>query len=181
MIAVFLADGFEEIEALAVVDILRRANLDVAIVGVGGPMPKPPVGAHQIQVMFDIHEEELDVTELDAVILPGGMPGTLNLEKSKIVQSALRYAMDNRLPVGAICAAPSILGHAGYLQGKRATCYPGFETAMTGAIPMDGVVTDSKITTGCGPGVAIDFALELVRILASAEKADEIRRGMQCR
>lgn len=181
MIAVFLANGFEEIEALAVVDVLRRAGLDVAMVGVGGPMPSDPIGAHHIQVKMDVHEEELDVCNIDAVILPGGMPGTLNLEKSDVVQNALSYAMENRLPVGAICAAPSILGHAGYLQGKRATCYPGFESALTGAIPMDGVVTDGNITTACGPGVAIDFALELVRVLVCAEKADEIRSAMQCR
>ena len=181
MIAVFLANGFEEIEALAVVDILRRAGLDVAMVGVGGPAPADPVGAHNIRVAMDLHEEELDVTELDAVVLPGGMPGTLNLEKSNVVQSALCYAMEHDLPVGAICAAPSILGHAGYLQGKRATCYPGFEAALTGAIPVNGVVTDGNVTTGCGPGVALDFALELVRVLASDEKAEDIRRGMQCR
>lgn len=179
MIAVFLANGFEEIEALAVVDILRRANLDVATIGVG---ENTAVGAHQIPVIVDLSENELNLSDLDAIILPGGMPGTLNLEKSEIVQEALRYAMDNNLHVGAICAAPSILGHAGYLQGKKATCYPGFEAELTGAILVDdGVVTDGNITTGCGPGVAIDFALELVRVLVSAEKADEIRRGMQCR
>ena len=179
MIAVFLANGFEEIEALAVVDILRRANLDVATIGIG---ESTAVGAHQIPVIVDISENELNLSDLDAIILPGGMPGTLNLEKSEIVQEALRYAMDNNLHVGAICAAPSILGHAGYLQGKKATCYPGFETELTGAILVnDGVVTDGNITTGCGPGVAIDFALELVRVLVSAEKAEEIRRGMQCR
>lgn len=182
MIAVFLANGFEEIEALAVVDILRRADLNVAMIGVGGAVPSNPVGAHQIQVMFDLHEEELGITELDAVILPGGMPGTLNLENSNVVQEALRHAMEHNLPVGAICAAPSILGHAGYLQGKKATCYPGFESELTGAIVTDdAVVTDGNITTACGPGVAVEFALELVRVLVSAEKADDIRRGMQCR
>lgn len=181
MIAVFLADGFEEIEALAVVDVLRRADLDVAIVGVDETTPGDPIGAHNIQVKVDIHEVDLDILELEAVVLPGGMPGTLNLEKSGIVMAAVRHAMERNLPVGAICAAPSILGHAGYLNGKRATCYPGFEASMTGAIPMDGVVTDGNVTTGCGPGVAIDFALELVRVLVSEQKAEEIRRGMQCR
>ncbi|MBE6806440.1 MAG: DJ-1/PfpI family protein [Ruminococcaceae bacterium] len=180
MIAVFLADGFEEIEALAVVDILRRANLDVKTITVDTVMP---VGAHEINVLCELLDEELeDLSDITAVVLPGGMPGTLNLEQSDIVQDALRYAMEHNLPIGAICAAPSILGHAGYLQGKKATCYPGFESELTGAILVeDSIVTDGNITTGCGPGVAIDFALELVRVLASAEKAEEIRRGMQCR
>lgn len=180
MIAVFLADGFEEIEALAVVDILRRANLDVKTITVDTVMP---VGAHEINVLCELLDEELeDLSDITAVVLPGGMPGTLNLEQSDIVQDALRYAMEHNLPIGAICAAPSILGHAGYLQGKKATCYPGFESELTGAILVeDSVVTDGNVTTGCGPGVAVEFALELVRVLVSAEKADDIRRGMQCR
>ena len=179
MIAVFLAEGYEEIEALAVVDVLRRGGLDVAIVGVGDTAP---MGAHNIKVQADIHVDQLNLSDLDAVILPGGMPGTLNLEKSNAVQNALCYAVENNLHIGAICAAPSILGHAGYLQGKKATCYPGFEPELTGAIPVaEGVVTDGTVTTGCGPGVAVDFALELVRVLVSAEKADDIRRGMRCR
>lgn len=178
MIAVFLANGFEEIEALATVDILRRADLDVVTVGVG---ESAPCGAHQITVKADISENQLDFAAIEAVVLPGGMPGTRNLEHAAIVQKALRYAMDNALPVAAICAAPSILGHAGYLQGIKATCYPGFESELTGAIPAEGVVTDGTITTGCGPGVAVEFALELVRVLHSAEKAEQVRRGMQCR
>lgn len=178
MIAVFLANGFEEIEALAVVDILRRAELNVAIVGVGVNMP---MGAHNIRVMTDVFQDDLILSDLDAVVLPGGMPGTLKLEQSAVVQDALRYAVENGLPIGAICAAPSILGHLGYLKGLRATCYPGFEKDLTDAIVVDGVVTDGNITTGCGPGVAVDFALELVKRLVSTEKADEIRKGMQCR
>lgn len=179
MIAVFLADGFEEIEALAVVDILRRSGLNVATIGVGESAPE---GAHKMKIQADIHEEQLNISTLNAVVLPGGMPGTLNLEQSAVVQDALRYAMEHNLHIGAICAAPSILGHAGYLQGKKATCYPGFESELTGAISVkDSVITDGNITTGCGPGVAIDFALELVRVLVSTEKADEIWRTMQCR
>lgn len=179
MISVFLANGFEEIEALAVVDVLRRAGVEVVTVGVGG---KTPEGAHDIAVCADMAEQETTLHQMRGMILPGGMPGTLNLEKSPIVQEALRYAMEHDLPVGAICAAPSILGHAGYLQGKKATCYPGFKSELPGAILVDdAVVTDGNITTACGPGVAIDFALELVRVLVSAEKADEIRSAMQCR
>ena len=179
MIPVFLANGFEEIEALATVDILRRAGLNVVTVGVG---IHAPVGAHNIPVTADITEEQLVITDCEAVILPGGMPGTLNLEKSTVVQDALSYAMDKSLPVAAICAAPSILGHAGYLVGKNATCYPGFETELMGAtLVSEGVVTDGTITTANGAGVAVDFALELVRRLVSEETAEDIRRGIQCR
>lgn len=179
MISVFLANGFEEIEALAVVDVLRRANVEVVTVGVGTAVS---CGAHGMSVCADIAETDLDLSKIKGVVLPGGMPGALNLEKSAVVMDALRHAVDHNLLVGAICAAPSILGRAGYLQGKKATCYPGFESELTGAILVDdAVLTDGNITTACGPGVAIDFALELVRVLVSAEKAEEIRREMQCR
>ena len=178
MIAVFLANGFEEIEALATVDILRRAHLDVKTIGVGASVV---VGAHDIAVTADLAEQDLSLENIEAVILPGGMPGTLNLEKSDVVQAAVPYAMEHNLPVAAICAAPSILGHGGYLQGKKATCYPGFESELCGATLCDGVVTDGNIITACGAGVAVDFALELVRLLVSSEEADSIRRGIQCR
>ncbi len=179
MIAVFLADGFEEIEALATVDILRRADLPVVTVGVA---TATPTGAHGMTIHADMEEEKLTLEALEAVILPGGMPGTLHLEQSVTVQRALRYAYDNALPMGAICAAPSILGHAGYLRGLRATCYPGFEDALDGAIlSADAVVTDGLFTTAAGAGVAVDFALELVARLVSTEKAIEIKRSIQCR
>ena len=142
MIAVFLANGFEEIEALAAVDLLRRAGLDVVTVGVG---TNKPVGAHNIPVTADITEEQLDFAALTAVVLPGGMPGTLNLEKSAVVQKALSVVAEKQLPIGAICAAPSILGHAGLLRGLHATCYPGFEEALNGAeYEEGGVVTDGE-------------------------------------
>ena len=178
MVVVFLADGFEEIEALATVDILRRADLCVTTVGVDNAVP---VGTHNIAVKADIMEEELSLATVEAVILPGGLPGTHNLEKSAVVQQAVSYAIEHNLPVAAICAAPSILGHSGYLQGKKATCYPGFEAELSGAILCDGVVTDGNITTACGAGVAVDFALELVRRLVSVDMAESIRRGIQCR
>lgn len=179
MIAVFLANGFEEIEALAAVDLLRRAGLEVVTVGVG---TDKPVGAHNIPVTADLAEEQLDFAALTAVVLPGGMPGTLNLEKSAVVQKALSVVAEKQLPIGAICAAPSILGHAGLLRGLHATCYPGFEEALNGAeYEEGGVVTDGNVTTAAGAGVAVDFALELVRRLASVKVAEEIRRGIQCR
>lgn len=178
MVVVFLADGFEEIEALATVDILRRAGLTVKTVGVGTDVP---VGTHDIAVTADMQEQDLQMESIRAVVLPGGMPGTLNLERSAVVQQAITYAMDRNLPVAAICAAPSILGHRGFLQNVRATCYPGFEADLNGAILCDGVVTDKNIITACGAGVAIDFALELVRVIVSEDTAESIRRGIQCR
>lgn len=178
MIPVFLANGFEEIEALATVDILRRAGVKVVTVGVGD---KTPVGAHGMAVCADLAENELELADIDGVVLPGGMPGTSNLEASAMVQEAVSYAAEHGLLLAAICAAPSILGHGGYLRGKKATCYPGFEQELADAIVLNGgVVTDGNIITASGAGVAVDFALELVRYLVSADKADEIRRGIQC-
>lgn len=178
MIPVFLANGFEEIEALATVDILRRAGIEVVTVGVGGKMP---VGAHGIAVCADITENELVLDGIDGIVLPGGMPGTLNLEASAVVQEAVAYAAERGLMMAAICAAPSVLGHGGYLRGKRATCYPGFESELTEAVICDGgVVADGNVITASGAGVAVDFALALVRYLVSDEAADAIYGGIQC-
>lgn len=179
MIYVFLANGFEEIEALAVVDILRRAELDVKTVGVGGKMIK---GAHGITVESDIEQKEITTDEIESIVLPGGMPGTLNLENSPIVQSCLDYCIENDLYVCAICAAPSILGHAGYLSGKKAVCFPGFEGELKNAEVTNALVeTDGKIITAKGPGAAVEFALEIVRRLVSEKKADKIKVSLQCR
>ena len=178
MIPVFLANGFEEIEALATVDLLRRAGVEVVTVGVGS---KTPVGAHNIAVSADIGEDELTFDSIDGVVLPGGMPGTTNLEVSAVVQSAVAYAAERGMLVAAICAAPSILGHGGYLRGKKATCYPGFEDALLEAIVCrGGVVVDGNFITASGAGVAVDFALELVRYLVSDEVSKAIRGGIQC-
>lgn len=179
MIPVFLANGFEEIEALATVDILRRAGVEVVTVGVGSKMP---VGAHGIAVCADIAENELDLTCMDGVVLPGGMPGTTNLEASAVVQEAVAYAAQRGSLLSAICAAPSILGHCGLLKGKKATCYPGFENELKEAVVTnDGVVVDGNVITASGAGVAVDFALALVEHLVSREAAEAIRGGIQCR
>ena len=160
-------------------DILRRADVHVVTVGVG---TKEPIGAHGIAVCADIAEDELDFYAMEGLVLPGGMPGTTNLEASSVVQTAIGLAAERNLLIAAICAAPSILGHAGYLRGRKATCYPGFEQELSGATLCEkGVVTDGNIITASGAGVAVDFALELVRILVSAEEAESIRRGIQCR
>lgn len=179
MIYVFLADGFEEIEALATVDVLRRADLQVQTVGVGDTAIR---GAHGMIVNADVSECDVRFDDMTAMVLPGGMPGTLNLEASQTVQTAIKIAVDNRLPIGAICAAPSILGHLDLLRGVKATCYPGFEEDLHGAVmAQESVVTDGLFTTAAGAGVAIDFALELVSRLSSQEAAQTIREAMQCR
>ena len=179
MVYMFLAEGFEEVEALTPLDMLRRAQVSVSTVGVNGDYIR---GAHDIVVKADITPSQVDFDDMTAVILPGGMPGTLNLERSDDVQRTLAYAMQNDLTVAAICAAPSILGHTGYLKGRKATCYPGFEEDLVGArIKDEPVVWDGNILTAKGAGVALDFALELVARLASEDKSAEIRGAIQCR
>lgn len=178
MIYVFLADGFEELEALAPVDILRRGGLNVKTVGVGG---KTVCGAHKIPVVCDITEEETVTDGLEGIILPGGMPGTLNLEKSECVQRFIDFAAKNGLYIGAICAAPSILGHRGLLKGKKATCFPGFEKDLDSSEFTDlPVVTDGKITTACGAGAAFDFGFRLLSELTdNKEGADALKKSMK--
>ena len=178
MLYMFLADGFEEVEALCPLDLLRRAGLDTKTVGVGG---KSITGAHGITVVADMTENELDDTAPTAVILPGGMPGTTNLDASPVVHRALDDAKKSNALISAICAAPMILGKRGDLRGKKAVCYPGFEKYLDGAeVPgMDvTVVTDGKLITARGMGVAPEFGLALVAALCSPEKADELRRAV---
>ncbi len=178
MIYCFLADGFEEVEALAAVDMIRRAGVELKTVGVGS---KLICGAHNIKVECDCTEDEIVFNEsLEAVILPGGMPGTVNLENSAIVQKAIDFALESDKFLCAICAAPSILGHRGILCGKEAIAYPGFEKELEGAIISDKhVVRDGKIITAKGAGVAVDFGLEIVSAVVSSEKSDEIRKAIQ--
>ncbi len=179
MVYLFLADGFEEVEALTPLDMLRRAEIPVCTVGIGKEDVR---GAHDIIVKADCLSSDILFNDMTAVILPGGMPGTLNLERSDDVQCAIAYAMENDLTVAAICAAPSILGHAGYLNGRKAVCFPGFEKDLLGAVVGDeSFVWDGNILTAKGAGVALDFGLELVARLASREKSEEIRGAIQCR
>lgn len=180
MIYCFLANGFEEVEALAPVDMLKRAKKEVKTVGVSGEFVS---GSHGITVKADILPEEVILDDsLEAIILPGGMPGTTNLEKSEFVQNAIDFAVKNEKYVCAICAAPSILGHKGILDGKEAIAFPGFEKDLTGAKISDKhVVLDGKIITAKGAGVAIDFGLEIVAQLCSKELSDEIRASIQCK
>lgn len=163
MIAVLLADGFEEIEALTPVDIFRREGLNVKTVGING---KIAVGAHKIPVVCDIISHEVPLDEVSMVVFPGGMPGSLNLDSAPFTDEIIRAVIKNGGHIAAICAAPLVLGRRGLLKGKRATSYPGFEGELVGAtVTGEDVVTDGNITTARGMEVALEFARELVRII----------------
>ena len=168
MVYVFLADGFEETEAIVPIDILRRGELDVATVGVTGQVV---TSSHGVPVVCDVLACEILPDETcEAVILPGGMPGTLNLEKSEKVKEFILWAIENEVVIGAICAAPSILGHMGLLKDKKATCYMGFEEQLYGAETLkEQVVKDGNIITACGAGAAFDFAFELLTAITKSE------------
>lgn len=172
MILILLCDGFEEIEALTPLDLLRRAGLTVKTVGVDS---KIAVGAHNIPVVCDLTPSEVCLDEVLAVILPGGMPGASNLDKSEFTDLVLNSVIKNGGRIGAICAAPFILGKRGLLNGKNATCYPGFEEYLDGAnVKSESVITDGNITTARGMGVALAFAKELVELICGKEKANEL-------
>ena len=178
MIYMFLADGFEEVEALCPLDILRRAGLEVTTVGVGG---KDMIsGAHGIVVQADIPDILYRDSAPDMIILPGGMPGSTNLDESKTVDAALKVAHKKGAYLCAICAAPLVLGKRGYLEGKRAVCYPGFEELLAGATIAEGetVVRDGNIITAKGMGVAFEFGLQLVRALKDDETAERIKASV---
>lgn len=178
MIYMFLADGFEEVEALCPLDILRRAGLDVTTVGIGG---KDIIqGAHGITVHADIPDIMYRDSSPDMLILPGGMPGSKNLDESRIVDAALRAASRKGAYLAAICAAPMVLGKRGYLDGKRAICYPGFEEHLIGAT-VDGSATvqrDGNIVTAKGMGAAFEFGLALVRVLKDDDTAEKIKSSV---
>lgn len=177
MVYVFLADGFEEIEAIAPVDILRRAGADVKIVGIGGKTIESKRG---VVVTADILDSEAKTDGLEMIVLPGGMPGASNLEKSKTVQDFINFCSKNNIYIGAICAAPYVLGKAGVLKGIKATCFPGFEKDLEGAlISKKSVEFDKNIITAKGAGAALDFALKLVAVLYGSEKAEKIRVEIQ--
>lgn len=179
MIYVYLANGFEETEAIAPIDMLRRAEKKVVTVGVGDNII---VSSHGVPVVADTIVQEAPLTdELEMIVLPGGMPGTLNLEKSDYVQAAIDFCMEKNLPIGAICAAPSILGHKGILNGKTAVCYEGFETQLEGAnIGSGAVAVDGNIITARGAGVAVQFGLALVEKAVSKAESDRLARAIMC-
>ena len=174
---VFLADGFEEIEGLTVVDVLRRAGAEVEMVSVMDR--KEITGAHGIKVEADRMIEEAG--EADLYVLPGGMPGTLHLKEHAGLCRLLNQAEKKEKHIAAICAAPSVLGAAGLLEGRHATCHPGFEEKLTGAITSeDAVVVDGNIITSRGMGTAIDFGLAIVDCLTDfdEEVVEHVKKGI---
>ena len=177
MVYLFLADGFEEIEALCVLDLLRRAKVDVKTVGVTGKIVN---GSHNIPVVCDVLENEINTNDsFDMIILPGGLPGSDNLHASKVVDAFIKEASKRDKFICAICAAPYILGVRGLLNEKKATCYPGFENKLEGAICQNtGVVRDGKIITARAMGSATDFALEIIEALLGKETREKIRASI---
>ena len=176
---VFLASGFEEIEALAPVDVMRRAGLDVTLVSVTDDFVVH--GAHGIPVVADALFANLDFADASLLFLPGGLPGATNLEAHEGLGKLLAAkAVDEGVIISAICAAPLVLGGLGLLAGKQATCYPGFEDTMVGATYTAAKVTcDGNIFTACGPGAAWDLGFAFVGHFCGFAKADELRKGMQ--
>jgi len=175
--SVFLADGFEEVEGLTVVDLLRRANVDVTMVSIKDD--KMITGAHGIAVMADACFDEMSFDEQDLLVLPGGMPGTTNLGAHKGLTDLLVAFHRAGKNVSAICAAPSVLGQLGILEGKKATSYPGFEEALKGAdVTMNPVEVAGNVVTSRGMGTAIPFALALIELLIDKETADGIKNAI---
>ena len=177
MIYIFLADGFEEIEALTPVDVFRRANLPTTTVSI--MKSRTVMGSHHIPVVADKLFAEVDLSDADLLLLPGGMPGTVNLESSDRVKNAVMSVAARGAYVCAICAAPRILGTLGLLDGKRAVCYPGNEKYLTGAILSDKTcVRDGNIITAKGAGASLEFGYAIVEAVCGEERADSLKKAM---
>ena len=176
-VALFLASGFVEVEALATVDILRRAQIPVVMVSVSDEIVI--TGAHAIRVVADTLFSETDFSDVEVLLLPGGMPGAAHLNDHDGLKRLIRKFNDRGNSIAAICAAPLVLGGMGLLQGRNATCYPGFEEQLTGAnVTGEKVVVDRNITTGRGPGLVFDFALKLVEQIAGTETREAVEKGL---
>lgn len=171
-----LADGFEEVEAITPIDFLRRAGIEVTVIGVSGTTV---TGSRQLKVVSDAKAADIDPETYDAVIVPGGMPGAEHIHASGTANGIIRHMMQAGKLVAAICAAPAVvLEPLGILSGKRVTCYPGFEEKLGQAIfSEERVVQDDNLITSRGPGTAAEFSLAIIAYLMSREKADEIHRG----
>jgi 4-methyl-5(b-hydroxyethyl)-thiazole monophosphate biosynthesis len=176
-IYVHLAEGFEEIEAITIIDVLRRAGLNVITVSITDN--NIVTGSHKIPVKADILFKDADYDNAEMILLPGGMPGAKNLSEHKGLNSQiLKFFKENR-PIGAICAAPMVLGKLDILKGKKAVCYPGYESYLNGATIINApVVHDGNVITGRGAGVALQFALEIVRFLKSDDSSLELKKAM---
>jgi 4-methyl-5(b-hydroxyethyl)-thiazole monophosphate biosynthesis len=174
---IFLAEGFEETEAIATIDVLCRGGLDVTSVSISGK--REVTGAHGISVIANQLFTETDFSRGAMLVLPGGMPGAANLNAHAGLKSLLKQYADEGKYVAAICAAPLVLGGLGLLQGKEATSYPGYEDTLTGATFIKNpVVKDGNILTSRGPGFALHFGLAIVEILQGKDKAHEVAKGL---
>ena len=174
----FLADGMEEVELLAVTDCLQRAKVETVLVSVMGR--KEVVSSHNVTIVADEQIEDVDVADADLLFLPGGMPGTTNLSNCALLIEMLKKHAAAGKRIAAICAAPSVLGMNGLLEGRHATCYPGFEEKLLGAKALpDAVVMDGNIITSRGMGTAISFGAALVSVLAGEETAEELLKSIQ--
>lgn len=173
MVYVLLGTGFEETEAIAPVDLLRRAGVDVLTVGLNG---KTVYGSHKIGIAADITVEEMDLNQLDMIVLPGGLGGVRSIRGCQKAMDAIRFARDHQKYIAAICAGPTILAGLGITEGKAAVCYPGCEEEMGNAqirsqLPC---VTDGRVITGASAGCAIPFGLALIKALKGAQEAQRI-------
>lgn len=177
-VLLYLADGFEEIEAMSVVDVLRRADIEIQTVSIMGK--KEVTGAHNITVIADSLYEDVTHAEVDMLVLPGGGQGMQNMDKHAGVKEQIIHTVEAGKWVAAICVAPTILGRLGILKGKKATCYPGYEEALQGAYisDHDNTIVDDMIITSRGPGLALDFALTIVKVLKGEQVANIIRQKM---
>lgn len=176
-IAVHLAEGFEEIEAISIIDVLRRADFEVTIVSVIDDLVI--TGSHSIKVTADKLFEEVDYSAIDMIVLPGGMPGAANLKAHSGLREQILNFSDSKKALGAICAAPMVLGNLGLLKNKNATCYPGFEDELHGAIITgNNVEAVDNIITGKGAGVAIEFALKIVEMYKGEKAATKLAKKM---
>lgn len=177
MIYIYLAEGFEEVEALTVVDVLRRGGCEVQTVSI--MRGRVVTGAHGITVEADVLFAEADHDSCDMLVLPGGLPGAQYLQDHTGLEAQIKAFSRNGKKMAAICAAPMVLGRHGVLSGKRATIYPGMEERLIGAQATgESVTVDGDIITGQGPAKAMEFALEVLRILKGAETADEVAAGL---
>lgn len=176
-LGIFMADGCEEIEGLTVVDLVRRAGIEIEMISVSGN--DVVTGSHKIAFQTDVKKKNADYASYDGIVLPGGMPGTTHLMEDETVNRVIKeFAQAGKL-VAAICAAPSVLGNAGLLEGKTATCYPGVEGKLTGAdFVTDPVAKDGNIITSRGLGTAIDFAAEIVAYLKDQEAAKSLKESI---
>lgn len=176
-VLIFMAEGHEEIEALTVVDLLRRAGIEIEMISITGNKKVP--GSHGITTVCDKYIENADFENADMIVLPGGMPGTLNLELCEPLMDQIHGFNTSKKGLAAICAAPTVFGKAGLLEGKKATCYPGMEKDLVGAnVSTDEVCHDGHIITSRGLGTAIPFALEIVKTFQGEEAAKKLAAGI---